>query len=76
MSPIDGRVSYKMVTVGNLVNGGAGQATLVTTVESVSPVYCYVDVDEHSVLKYEKLADERTLLRARRKSAVLRRARQ
>ncbi len=65
LSPIDGRVSYKMVTVGNLVNGGAGQATLVTTVESVSPVYCYVNVDEHSVLKYEKLADERRLLSAR-----------
>ncbi len=57
LSPIDGRVSNKFVTVGNLVNGGAGQATLLTTVQSVSPIYCYVDVDEHSVLKYEKLAE-------------------
>ena len=65
LSPIDGRVSYKMVTVGNLVNGGAGQATLLTTVQSVSPVYCYVDVDENSVLKYQKLAQERKLLSAR-----------
>jgi RND family efflux transporter MFP subunit len=65
LSPIDGRVSNKFVTVGNLVNGGAGQATLLTTVQSVSPVYCYVDVDEHSVLKYEKLAEERALLSAR-----------
>ncbi len=65
LSPIDGRVSYKMVTVGNLVNGGAGQATLLTTVQSVSPVYCYVDVDEHSVLKYQQLAQERKLLSAR-----------
>jgi multidrug efflux system membrane fusion protein len=65
LSPIDGRVSYKWVTVGNLVNGGAGQATLLTTVQSVSPVYCYVDVDEHSVLKYQKLAAERALLSAR-----------
>ena len=61
LSPIDGRVSYKLVTVGNLVNGGAGQATLLTTVQSVTPIYCYVDVDEHSVLKYQKLAQERKL---------------
>jgi membrane fusion protein, multidrug efflux system len=65
LSPIDGRVSYKLVTVGNLVNGGAGQATLLTTVQSVSPIYCYVDVDEHSVLKYQRLAAERALLSAR-----------
>jgi RND family efflux transporter MFP subunit len=65
LSPIDGRVSYKLVTVGNLVNGGAGQATLLTTVQSVSPVYCYVDVDEHSVLRYQKLAAARTLGSAR-----------
>lgn len=61
LSPIDGRVSYKFVTVGNLVNGGAGQATLLTTIQSISPIYCYVDVDEHSVLKYQKLAEERKL---------------
>jgi RND family efflux transporter MFP subunit len=65
LSPIDGRVSYKLVTVGNLVNGGAGQATLLTTVQSVSPIFCYVDIDEHSVLKYQKLAEERKLSSAR-----------
>jgi RND family efflux transporter MFP subunit len=65
LSPIDGRVSMKIVTVGNLVNGGAGQATLLTTVQSVSPMFCYVDVDERSVLKYQKLAEERALLSAR-----------
>jgi RND family efflux transporter MFP subunit len=64
-SPIDGRVSNKLVTVGNLVNGGAGQATLLTTIESVDPIYCYVDVDERSVLKYEKLAAEKKRVSAR-----------
>ena len=58
LSPIDGRVSSKLVTVGNLVNGGAGQVTLLTTVQSVSPMYCYVDIDENSVLKYQKLTAE------------------
>jgi RND family efflux transporter MFP subunit len=63
LSPIDGRVSNKLVTVGNLVNGGAGfQMTLITTVQSVSPIYCYVDVDENSVLKYQRLAKERALM--------------
>jgi RND family efflux transporter MFP subunit len=62
LAPIDGRVSKKLVTVGNLVNGGQGQATLLTTIESVTPMYCYVDVDEHSVLKYQKLAVEKTLV--------------
>ena len=66
LSPIDGRVSNKLVTVGNLVNGGSGfSATLLTTVQSVSPIYCYVDVDENSVLKYQRLAKERALLSAR-----------
>jgi RND family efflux transporter MFP subunit len=64
-SPISGRVSFKNVTVGNLVNGGAGTATLLTTVESVDPMYCYVDVDENSVLKYQKLAIERKRVSAR-----------
>ena len=65
LSPIDGRVSNKLVTVGNLVNGGQGQATLLTTIESVTPMYCYVDVDEHSVLKYQKLAFEKKLVNSR-----------
>ena len=66
LSPIDGRVSNKQVTVGNFVNGGAGPVTTVlTTIQSVSPMYCYVDVDEHSVLKYQKLAADGKLASAR-----------
>ncbi len=65
MSPIDGRISNKLVTVGNLVNGGQGQATMLTTIESVTPMYCYVDIDEHSVLKYQELAIEKKLLHPR-----------
>jgi RND family efflux transporter MFP subunit len=53
------------VTVGNLINGGAGQATLLTTIQSIDPIYCYVDVDEHSVLKYQKLAAEGKRISAR-----------
>ncbi len=66
-APIAGRVSRMDVTVGNLVNGGAGQATLLTTVVSVDPMYCYVSVPERSFLKYQAYA-------ARTKGASVREA--
>lgn len=59
-SPIDGRTSRAAVTAGNLVSGGVSGAgaTLLTTVVSLDPLYCYVDVDERSILKYIKLRRE------------------
>ncbi|MDB6064122.1 MAG: mexE [Pedosphaera sp.] len=57
-SPIDGRISRKLITEGNLVNGNQGQSTLLTTIVSLDPVYCYFDADERSVLKYKQLARE------------------
>lgn len=50
-SPIDGRVSRELVTVGNYVSGLAGNATLLTTIVSVDPIHVYADVDENSLLK-------------------------
>ena len=57
-APINGRIGRKLITEGNLVNGNQGQATLLTTIVSVDPVYCYFDADETSVLKYQQLARE------------------
>ncbi len=58
-APIDGRISRTLKTLGNLVNGGnSGEATLLTTIVSVDPIYVYVDADEQSVLKYRRLARE------------------
>ena len=54
-SPINGRTSIARVTAGNLVSGGAGNATLLTTVVSLDPVYCYIDVDERSALRYRAM---------------------
>jgi len=54
-APIDGRVSRELVTVGNFVSGLAGNATLLTTLVSVDPIYVYADVDENSLLKFNKL---------------------
>ena len=64
-APIDGRVSRKNVTEGNLISGADGQGTLLTTIASVDPIYCYVDVDEASALKYAELAREGRRISAR-----------
>jgi membrane fusion protein, multidrug efflux system len=55
-APITGRVSRMNVTVGNLVNGGAGQVTALTTIVSIDPLYCYVNVPESTALRYQELA--------------------
>jgi len=55
-APITGRVSRMSVTVGNLVNGGSGQATPLTTIVSIDPLYCYIDVPESVALRYREMA--------------------
>jgi RND family efflux transporter MFP subunit len=55
-APITGRVSRINVTVGNLVNGGPGQATALTTIVSIAPIYCYLNVPEGVALRYQELA--------------------
>ena len=52
VSPIDGRVGRALVTRGNLVSGGQGEATLLTTVVSVDPIYASFDADEQTFLRY------------------------
>jgi multidrug efflux system membrane fusion protein len=52
VSPIAGRVSRAMVTRGNLVSGGQGEGTLLTTVVSVDPIYASFDADEQTFLRY------------------------
>jgi membrane fusion protein, multidrug efflux system len=53
-SPITGRVSRAEVTAGNLVQ--APDATLLTTVVSLDPIYVYFESDEQTYLKYTALA--------------------
>ncbi len=56
-SPISGRVGRAEVTVGNLVAGGqAGEATRLTTVVSLTPMYVYFEAAERDYLKYIDLA--------------------
>jgi RND family efflux transporter MFP subunit len=57
---ITGRISQALVKQGNLVTGGGQtQATLLTTITSLDPIYCWVDADERSVLKYQRLVREK-----------------
>lgn len=57
-SPIAGRVSDARVTKGNLVTSEGSEATLLTTVVSLDPIYCHIEADERSVLKYRELHRE------------------
>lgn len=54
-SPITGRVSRAYVTAGNLVSGAPGAATLLTSIVSTGEVYVYADVDEATVLAFNRL---------------------
>jgi multidrug efflux system membrane fusion protein len=64
-APIHGRISRKFVTPGNLITGGTASGTLLTTITKTEPVYCYFDADERSVLKYQRLAQEKKRVSAR-----------
>lgn len=58
VAPISGRISYKHATTGNLVTGGSGSGTLLTTIVSVDPVYANFDVDERTVQRVKQLVRE------------------
>src|SRR5262249_35077940 len=51
-----GRISRELVTVGNLVHDGSTGATLLTTIVSLDPIYCYFDADEQAYLKYARMS--------------------
>ena len=55
-APIAGRVGRAIATQGNLVSSGPAEATLMTTVVSLDPIYAAFDVDEQSFLRYGSLA--------------------
>jgi len=66
-SPIDGRISRALVTEGNLISSGVSGsgATLLTTIVSLDPLYCYSDPDERAILKYLRLRREGKRVSAR-----------
>ncbi|HET7535316.1 MAG TPA: efflux RND transporter periplasmic adaptor subunit [Candidatus Didemnitutus sp.] len=61
-APIAGRVSRAFVTSGNLVSGSPGNATLLTTIVTVGEAYVYADLDEATLLKFNRLSREGRIL--------------
>lgn len=55
-SPIDGVVSRDLINVGNLINGTATNATLLTNVVSIDPIHFYFDAGERDLLRYIRLS--------------------
>ena len=54
-APIGGRIGREFVNVGNLVMGGAGGSTLLTTIVSIDPIHCYFEATEQQMLRYLRL---------------------
>jgi RND family efflux transporter MFP subunit len=60
-APINGRADRALVSKGNLLTGGMGSGTLLTTIVNEQPMYVYFDVDERSLLGYlRRRSDEQT----------------
>ncbi|UZR96883.1 efflux RND transporter periplasmic adaptor subunit [Chondrinema litorale] len=51
-APISGKVSEDYVNAGNLISGGTDQATLLTTIVSLDPIYFYFEGSESAFNKY------------------------
>ncbi|HBT43385.1 MAG TPA: efflux transporter periplasmic adaptor subunit [Rhodospirillaceae bacterium] len=54
-APISGRVSDARVDVGNLVEGGSAQSTLLSTLVSIDPILFTFSASEAEFLKYSRL---------------------
>lgn len=56
-APFSGRAGRRLVDLDNLV--GAGENTLLTTIEQTKPMYAYFDVNERIVLRIQRLRRQR-----------------
>lgn len=57
VSPINGRISRRYVTIGNMISGSTnGSSSTLTNIVSLSPIHCYFDADEQAYLKYTRLS--------------------
>ncbi len=58
-APISGKISARRVDVGNLV--GASEATLLTTIVNIDPLYAYFSPTEQAIQKIKKYASKEKL---------------
>jgi RND family efflux transporter MFP subunit len=69
VAPISGQAGQVFVDAGNLVRGGEAGPVLVTLV-STDPIYVYFEMDERSLLRYQKTARAKKAQDARTPIAV------
>ncbi|MBN65966.1 MAG: efflux transporter periplasmic adaptor subunit [Rickettsiales bacterium] len=67
-APVSGRVSRNYVSAGNYITGGMANATLLTTIVSLKPIYFYFEASERELLKYIRLSEEGSDLASREAS--------
>lgn len=53
-APISGRIGRRLISAGNLVTGGSGTGTPLTSIVSLDPIDIYFDIDEQSYLRYNR----------------------
>lgn len=53
-APVEGRVSRRNVTVGNLIQISPGDSSILTTLVSIDPMYVSFHVDEPVLLRYQQ----------------------
>lgn len=59
VAPFDGRIGRHLIDIGNLV--GNGKATNLATLEQISPIYIYFNLNELDLIKLRAAAKERGL---------------
>ena len=69
-APISGRVSNRRVDVGNLVTGDPN-ATLLTTIVSLDPIYFVFDMSEADFLAYQRAVERGELPSTRDQETVV-----
>jgi RND family efflux transporter MFP subunit len=58
LSPIDGRVSRAVVSIGAYIVGNNASGTQLTNVVSQDPIHIYFDVNENNYIKYKRLQQQ------------------
>jgi RND family efflux transporter MFP subunit len=58
VAPVSGRAGRALVTEGNLVTGGSGNATVLTTIVSMDPIYFRFPIDEPTALRLRRVVDD------------------
>ena len=65
LAPVSGRVGRHEVSIGNLVVGGTGETTLLTTIVSLHPIWLTFNVSEGDAMTYKRLIQKGELKSAR-----------